>query len=188
MTATKAIQNPKKRAFLQAFARIGFIVKSAKAAKVNFTSHYEWLHDPIYAAAFNEAREAYIEKLEAEADRRATDKKKPSDVLLIFRLKALRPDVYRELKEVKHTGGIAVEHRAAIAREVRLLQESDPDLDERIRTSLLAAHTGSVGGNGKPALANGKPPGGHRSGRNGHHRGTNGKHPGGGGPASPRKE
>lgn len=120
MPDTEAIRSPKKRAFLKAFARIGFVVKAARAAKIHFSSHYEWLKsDATYAAAFEEAREACIETLEAEAYRRATDKKKPSDVLLIFLLKAARPEVYREVKELKHSGELNQQH------SIRVVQDDD---------------------------------------------------------------
>lgn len=118
MAQTEAIRNPKKRAFLKAFSRIGFIVKAAKAAKIHFSSHYEWLaHDPDYRAAFEEAKEASIETLEETAWKRATDKKKPSDVLLIFLLKAARPDVYRERQEHQHTGRVEQEHTVRVVRD-----------------------------------------------------------------------
>ena len=193
----------RKKAFLTAFARLGFIGAAARAAKVSRTIHYEWLRDPEYRKEFDEAQEVYIEGMESEADRRAvqgTDRpvfhkgeqcgavKEFSDTLLIFRLKALRPEVYRELREVKHSGGVAVEHRAAIAAEVRKIQDDGREVENRVRSVLLDAESGGLGQVGQPALANGGAPRGHRSSRNGHRNGRNGKHPGGAGPASTREK
>lgn len=110
------IQHPKKRAFLAAYAKCGTIRKSAKIAKIDRTTHYAWMNDDLqYAHEFEEAKEDFIETLEEEADRRGSEgveeivfnkegeqvgvKVKYSDTLLIFRLKALRPEVYRERHE-----------------------------------------------------------------------------------------
>jgi hypothetical protein len=76
--------------------------------------------DPEFAAAWEEAVESYIDLLEAECDRRAVhgvrqpvlykgavvdvDYRAYSDSLLMFRLKALRPDKYRERAAVQHLG------------------------------------------------------------------------------------
>ncbi len=53
-----------------------------------------------------EALDQSVEDLEAEARRRARE---GSDVLLIFLLKANRPEKYRERHEVRHTGGTTVQ-------------------------------------------------------------------------------
>jgi hypothetical protein len=72
------------------------------AAGVHHSTYYEWrLDDPAFADAADVAREHYIEWLEIVADQRATSGPRPSDTLLIFRLKALRPHVYRERYEHK---------------------------------------------------------------------------------------
>ena len=61
------------------------------------TTHYYWLkHDPAYAAAFAEAHQMAVTWLEDVAVQRATAAEHPSDVLLIFLLKAAKPEKYRD--------------------------------------------------------------------------------------------
>jgi hypothetical protein len=133
MAKTNKSQHARKRAMLKAFARIGLVTRAALAAKIERTTHYKWLReDPQYAAEFAEANEEFIEKLEEEADRRAVDGtirpvfyqgsqcgevREHSDTLLIFRLKALRPEVYRERQEHQHTG--------RIEQAIRVVQDDD---------------------------------------------------------------
>ncbi len=83
-------------------------------------THYEWMEkNPAYRRAFEEAQEDAADTLEAEVYRRAvTGVEKPvgwykgvaggkvreySDVLLMFYLKALRPEKFRERYEVRGT-------------------------------------------------------------------------------------
>ena len=118
----------KKAAFLAAYAELGNITRAALAAKVARTKHYAWLKDPTYAQAFAEAEEIAVEKLEIEARRRAVEglKRKKfdrlglpvmdpetgeqyfeheySDTLLIFLLKAARPEKYKDRVSQEHTG------------------------------------------------------------------------------------
>jgi hypothetical protein len=114
-----AIRHASKRAFLVAYARCGKVGIAAEAAGIHRSSHWVWMRDDdAYADAFADAHESYIESLEAEADRRAVAgwdepvfhngevvgaKRRHSDLLLIFRLRALRPDVYRERVSVQAT-------------------------------------------------------------------------------------
>jgi len=63
----------KQRAFLAAYGRIGAVKPAAKAAKIAHMSHYKWLPNPEYKAAFTEAREDAIGYLEAEAHKRAVE-------------------------------------------------------------------------------------------------------------------
>ena len=83
-------------------------------------SVYDWrAADEAYRARWDEAAEMAVERLEAEADRRAVEgtldpvffqgvecgqARRYSDTLLIFRLKALKPAMYRERASVEHTG------------------------------------------------------------------------------------
>jgi hypothetical protein len=112
------IADPKKRAFLAAFAHTGRITQAAKSAQVGWRNHYNWLKsDPTYADVFLEAKRMAGEWLEDEAVRRAKEGiLKPvfwqgehvdnvleySDTLLIFLLKGAMPEKYRERFE--HTG------------------------------------------------------------------------------------
>ena len=118
------IGHPKKRAMLKALSQLGFVSAAAKAAGLQRRqTHYVWLQsDPEYAKAVKEAQDIAVEQLEAEADRRARDgveelvlyqgkpvevdgkpltRKKYSDILLMFRLKALRPDKYADRRHVQ---------------------------------------------------------------------------------------
>ena len=105
------IRHAKKRAFLAAYAECGTITGAVESACCDRTSHYHWLKtDPDYVEAFHLAHEMAIDAHEDEASRRAlgwdetryTDDgrsyviRKYSDTMLIFRLKALRPEKYRE--------------------------------------------------------------------------------------------
>ena len=103
------IRHPKKAAMLAAIAKTGNISASARAAEIDRSTHYEWLHaDPDYAAAVDQALEDAIDVLEAVARKRAIV---GSDVLLIFLLKGARPERYRERYQVEHAGKVAVEKR-----------------------------------------------------------------------------
>ena len=107
----------KKRGFLAAFRETGNVRLACEAAEVGRSSHYRWLdEDPEYREGFGLAKEDAADILEAEAKRRAVEGveeptgwykgvpggyvRRYSDVLLIFLLKGLRPEVYRERMEV----------------------------------------------------------------------------------------
>lgn len=106
------IQHPKQRALLAAYAECATINGAVAAAQCHRTLHYHWLRtDPDYVEAFAVAHEMAIAAHEDEASRRAMGwdethytkdgeaytVRKYSDTMLIFRLKALRPDIYREV-------------------------------------------------------------------------------------------
>lgn len=115
----KARQN----AFLAAFSRTGNITVAANKAGINRGTHYEWIDtDPEYAGRFADASEEAADYLEAEARRRAVvgveepvgwyqgeaggTVRKYSDTLLIFLLKGLRPEKFRERYSHEHSGEI----------------------------------------------------------------------------------
>ena len=92
----------KKGAFLRCYAEIGNVSLAAMQAGIHRATHYRWLaEDEAYANAAEEAKEEAIEALEAEARRRALEY---SDTLLMFLLKAARPDKYRERREITGAG------------------------------------------------------------------------------------
>lgn len=107
-----------KGRLLAAYLTLGNISLACHEAQVGRRTHYQWLEqDPAYAKAFAEAEAEAIELLEGEARRRAMagvseavyykgevcgQVQKYSDVLLIFLLKAARPEKYRE--RLEHTG------------------------------------------------------------------------------------
>ena len=121
----RTLAQPKKGAFLAAYAQTGNIAAASKLAQVGRRDHYRWIKaDAEYALAFGEAHEEACDRLEAEARRRAVQGveepvygklpgkdtgtgqvgtiRKYSDTLLIFLLKGARPEKYRERFE--HTG------------------------------------------------------------------------------------
>lgn len=107
----------KKKAFLAAFRETGNVRLACLAAEVGRSTIYRWLEEPEYREAFDLAKEDAADILEAEAKRRAVEGveepvgwykgeaggvvRKYSDSLMIFLLKGLRPDVYRERIQVQ---------------------------------------------------------------------------------------
>jgi hypothetical protein len=63
----------KQRAFLAAYRWTGVVAAAAQTAKNVCRTHYKWLADPEYKAAFAEAQEEAIGVLESEAFQRAKD-------------------------------------------------------------------------------------------------------------------
>jgi hypothetical protein len=85
----------RKRQFLENLSAGVTVCEAADAVKVSRATMYRWRQeDEQFALAWADVEEAGTQKLEAEAVRRAIEGK--SDVLLIFLLKARRPEVYRE--------------------------------------------------------------------------------------------
>ena len=109
-----------QKRFLDCFAACGNILKASRWAKLNRAAHYHWMRgDPAYPALFAEAEARAARVLEDEAVRRAHDgvreavwhkgkivgyQLKHSDVLLIFLLKGLKPEKYRERFDHQLTG------------------------------------------------------------------------------------
>lgn len=180
VTVKKRATRPKlnrQHVFLQVYAETGDLAAAAKGAKVEPGIHYKWLRDdPEFRDGFERARNIGLDQLEAEARRRAyqgdpepviyqgglcyerlpNGKKKQitvtrrSDVLLIFLLKAGRPEKYRDTwkGEVKHTG--------TISQGPDLSALSDAQLEQLNQMLLLAtggtslALDGSTGGDSPP--------------------------------------
>lgn len=115
----------RKKAVLAAFLRHGTVYHACRAAKVERARHYEWLKkDAQYRAAFEEAQQSVADTLEREAIRRGRTGwlepvfykgqvcarvRKWSDTLLIFMLKALRPEKYRERTDHRLEAGATLE-------------------------------------------------------------------------------
>lgn len=121
-------------AFLNHYARFGIVKLACDSAGIDRTTAYAARdRDKSFAEAWEMAREDAIEELEAEALRRALD---GSDTLIIFMLKSLRPDKYREriearslnLHEHRHTVKAVPDHPEpkadAIVEIVDVLAES----------------------------------------------------------------
>jgi hypothetical protein len=100
-----SISHAQKKALLVTYMRCGRLTPSCKQLGLDHSHHYYWLKtDPAYVEAFAQAKEYSIQYLEEVALARATDATKPSDLLLIFLLKAARPEKYRDsVKRDDHT-------------------------------------------------------------------------------------
>lgn len=85
--------------FLETLAISCNVTLSAKSANIERTTAYKWRDEyPDFAAAWDSAIQEAIERLEYEAWQRA---RKQSDTLMIFLLKAHKPEKYRENINVK---------------------------------------------------------------------------------------
>lgn len=117
---SSTIRAKRKKIFLESYAKDGNHAKASRDCGISLRQTYHWLElDPNFAKAYYDAREHYLAKLEAEADRRAVEGvDRPvfyrgeicghvtefSDSLLMFRLKALAPQKYRERQSLEHSG------------------------------------------------------------------------------------
>lgn len=124
-----------KRAFLVAYAESGNVTLAATAAQIDRATHYKWLAaDESYAEAFYEAGEAAADLLEKEARRRAVEGverpvfhkgeecgriREYSDHLLMFLLKGVRPEKYRERIHVLTEDAVDAEIRRLEAELAR---------------------------------------------------------------------
>ena len=86
--------------FLALFATHGNVLQSASGAAVGRRTVYDWEQGDVqgFRQRFEHARHAYREAAEAQMDDRLADPtgNRGSDILLMFKLKALWPDKYRE--------------------------------------------------------------------------------------------
>lgn len=119
----------RQQRFLETFAETGNVSAAARSVPMVRQMHYQWLDlYPDYAKAFEDAKGVFGDRLEAEAVRRATEgvkrfrfnrngeplidpetggpyhEKVFSDVLLIFLLKAKRPEEFGDKVEQTHKG------------------------------------------------------------------------------------
>lgn len=117
VTPKKEVWQPK---FIKWLCKTGNVTASCLKAKISRRHAYATRkEDPLFAEAWDEALGIATELLEEEARRRAQDGvlepvyqdgklagkvRKYSDTLLIFLLKAHKPDKYRENHHHKHVG------------------------------------------------------------------------------------
>ena len=127
--------------FLSSFRQCGNITKSSEAAEVTRQAvFYAYKRDPDFRALYEEAKEESIERLEEVARNRATTS---SDNLLIFLLKSMRPEVYRE---VVRNENINVNMNANLERLDRQLTDAQIDeLLEIVEAKRLALESGVEG-------------------------------------------
>jgi hypothetical protein len=128
--------------FLAALAAGQIVSAAAQTAGYSRSAVYDWRKaDARFCERWDEAVAIAIERLEAEADRRAVEGvlepvfyqgeecgqvRRYSDTLLIFRLKALKPDMYRERAAIEHTG-----------KEGKDLIPAEPDVS-KVARSIMA--------------------------------------------------
>jgi len=129
----KTARTPEKdKKFLDLIAKGSTVCDACAAVGYSYNSAYLYRKaDPAFDAAWDDANEAATQRMEREADRRAIEgydkpvyhngvevgsERKFSDTLLIFRLKAKRPDVYRERAEVSVTVVDKIANRIKAAR------------------------------------------------------------------------
>jgi hypothetical protein len=127
MASVRTIRTLKKReTFITALRSHGNVSEACAAALIGRTAAYAWRADePAFAAEWDEALDEAADTMEREAWRRAVEGvdepvfgsmgqglgsgevgriRKYSDTLLIFMLKAARPEKFRERTETRHTG------------------------------------------------------------------------------------
>ena len=100
-----------KKLFLKIFAETGAFYSSCEETGVVHQTVYLWQEkDPEFAKDYEEAKKKYIEKMEKVADKRAIGEgvDKASDLMMIFRLKGLAPEKYRERQDITAKGEITV--------------------------------------------------------------------------------
>lgn len=119
--ANRTKRNAKRdEKFFAVLAKGSPVGVACNAAGYSRRSVYEYRQgDELFAQRWQEADDAAVELMEAEADRRAIkgtlepvfhqgtrcgSVRRYSDTLLIFRLKAKRPAVYRDRASVEHSG------------------------------------------------------------------------------------
>lgn len=85
---------PKKKLLLEGLSRHYTITAACEYAGISRPTAYAWKdEDPAFAAAWEEARNQAVERLEESAYERAS---RGNDVLTIFLMKGMRPEKYRD--------------------------------------------------------------------------------------------
>lgn len=121
-----------KARFLASYAKLGNATAVEEETGISRHLHKRWLKNEQYRQAFDEADDQATEALEREARRRALDGRddpvywnghqigsvrKYSDLLLIFLLKAKRPDVYRERYDARINASLNVQSAVKVVHE-----------------------------------------------------------------------
>ena len=105
-----------KLKFLKAHEGGATVAEAARCAGIHRSTVYRWREqDPEFAMAWDEARQKLVEDLEMEAYKRAID---GSDRMLIFLLKAYKPDTYNEKTQQGRSSAIGLT-LAELAEKVR---------------------------------------------------------------------
>jgi hypothetical protein len=124
-----------KHSFLAALRASGVVRFACQAAGVSHTVAYEWKkNDPEFAVDWDDAHETAIDMIEVIGIERA---KRKSDLLLIFSLKAFRPEKYTD------DAREAVKMLHALEKEIARI--------EGATARPAAAVPGALGNNADPA-------------------------------------
>lgn len=108
--------------FIRLYAKTGNITLSCRAARIGRQTYYDHLaSNPEFQTAVDAAKEEAIDELEAVARERGVAS---SDTLLIFLLKSLRPDLYRETVRTQHSGAVTIDVSKLSDEELRALAQS----------------------------------------------------------------
>ncbi len=100
---TLAKARPQMEQFLERMRNSGNVRLSCRAAGIPRSTAYYWRNKfSTFAKEWDDAKDDAVDGLDAEAWRRATDG--ASDRLLMFLLKAHRPDVYNPVRRTEISG------------------------------------------------------------------------------------
>jgi len=164
----KTIRHQKKRAYLRALVETGGnMSRACELAEIDRSTPYtaQWKQDEEFQALLCLAQDMGADHLEAEMIRRAYDgveepvgfyKGEPSayvrrysDTLMIFALKAARPEKYAERQRIEHSGrdGGPIETRLV---RVPVVEEDVDTWTTRFRPVGLRDGSADGNGNGRP--------------------------------------
>lgn len=101
--------NRARETFLKVLAEQCNVSEAARAAGIGRRTAYDWREaDPEFTAAWDEAEQEAVDKLEKTAWERATGTDK-SDRMLEILLKAHRPEKFVDRIKAEHTGSVPVQ-------------------------------------------------------------------------------
>lgn len=117
----------RKRAFVTLIADGLNFMEACEALHLDRSTAFRWRQaDPEFAQACRDALKVSIEKLEAEAERRALH---GSDKLLMFLLERRAPDKYHIAQKLEHSGSVDLAAAVMAARR-RANGDATPSIDD----------------------------------------------------------
>jgi len=101
----------KKEKFLKSLSTgVPNVSRAIKAAAIGRTLAYQWRKDDAkFAEEWENAYQNAVDNLEESAWKRSIQRERPSDLLLIFMLKAHRSELYKDRAQVEHMGKIEID-------------------------------------------------------------------------------
>ena len=133
-----------QQSFIRHYVSSGGITKIALAQSSSTRKELEaWKTEPIFQKELRDAQEDWVEELRKAAMLRATAK---SDILLMFLLKAMRPDVFDEDVRKQHYTGLTssrdnIPVRATLVRDNTFNVSISSEQAGEIRDILLASES-----------------------------------------------